>query len=163
MGEAKRRGSFEERKKAAIKRNKKLLIEKFGERDEHLDAVLRAGIAPFFEQLGPDEWQTRRRQIINHLNARPNHFGLENAPSIRVQQDEMGWYLFLCSQALDDPLCMDIAQAQRILPFFVGIGAYSGRIRPRFRRESGHRSDTNPATIPIRFRPPFRSNPASVI
>jgi hypothetical protein len=41
--------------------------------------------------------------------------------------------------------------------------AYSGRIRPRFRRESVHRSDRNPASIPIRFRPPFRSNPASVI
>ena len=41
--------------------------------------------------------------------------------------------------------------------------AYSGRIRPPFRRESGHRSDRNPASIPIRFRPPFRINPASII
>ena len=30
-----------------------------------------------------------------------------------------------------------------------GEDAYSGRIRPPFRRESGHRSDGNPAGIPI--------------
>ena len=40
--------------------------------------------------------------------------------------------------------------------------AYSGRIRPAFRFESGHRSGGNPASIPVRLRPPFRSNPASV-
>ena len=43
------------------------------------------------------------------------------------------------------------------------ITAYSGRIRPPFRLESVHLSGRNPASIPIRFRPPFRSNPASVI
>jgi len=43
-----------------------------------------------------------------------------------------------------------------------GYDAYSGRIRPAFRFESGHRSGGKAASIPIRLRPPFRSNPAIV-
>lgn len=122
MGQAKKRGTSEERKHAAIKRNKKLLVEKMGGRDERLDAMLRAGIAPFFAQITPAEWEKRRGLILDHLNVPQENFGLEKARSIRVQKDEIAWYLFLCEQTLDDPLCTDIAQSQRILPFFVGIG-----------------------------------------
>lgn len=57
-----------------------------------------------------------------------------------------------------DDLCRHIRSSNNL-----DLTAYSDRIRPRFRRESGHRSDGNPASIPIRLRPPFRSNPASVI
>jgi hypothetical protein len=39
-----------------------------------------------------------------------------------VREDEMGWYLFLCDQAINDPLCTDVNQSQRILPFFAGLG-----------------------------------------
>ena len=40
--------------------------------------------------------------------------------------------------------------------------AYSDPNRPPFRRDTGHRSGVNPADIPIRLRPLFRCNPASV-
>jgi hypothetical protein len=46
----------------------------------------------------------------------------EVAKAIRVQEDEIAWYLFLCEQTLEDPLCVDSSQSQRILPFFAGIG-----------------------------------------
>jgi hypothetical protein len=122
MGQAKRKGAFEERKKAAIKRKKDLIIEKMGGRDEHLMAVLRTGIEPFLSQIPKDEWQARREQIFASLNAHPQHVGLEVAKAIRVQEDEIAWYLFLCEQTLEDPLCVDSSQSQRILPFFTGIG-----------------------------------------
>lgn len=38
-------------------------------------------------------------------------------------KDEIGWYLFLVEQTLDDPLCNEVAQAQRVLPYFAGIGS----------------------------------------
>ena len=122
MGQAKRRGSFEERKRSAIKRNKRLLLEEMGSRDERLDRVLRVGITFFLSQMSENEWLKRREQLLEDLNAQQEYNGLEKARPIRVKKDEIGWYLFLCEQALDDPLCMDIAQAQRVLPFFVGIG-----------------------------------------
>ena len=35
-------------------------------------------------------------------------------------------------------------------------GAYSGRNRTPFRRETGHDSGPNPDTVPLGKRPPFR-------
>lgn len=122
MGQAKQRGSFEDRKRAAIKRNKKLLLEEIGGTDERLMAVLATGIEPFLSKLSKEEWQARRIRIIEFLKGFPEDIGLEKAKAIRVREDEIGWYLFLCEQTLENPLCLDIAQAQRILPFFVGIG-----------------------------------------
>lgn len=131
MGQAKQRGSLEERKHAAIKRNKNLIVEKMGGRDEHIMAVLRTGIEPFISQLSKEEWQERRRLIIESLKSHPKFTGLEKAKPIRVREDEIGWYLFLCEQTLDDPLCLESSQAQRILPFFAGIGerwAHAGNV-----------------------------------
>lgn len=122
MGEAKRRGSYEERKKAAIKRNKELLIQHMGGRDEHLDAVLRAGLMPFLTRMTPDEWKSRRGRLLEYLKNQPEDIKLENAQPIRVRSDEICWYLFLCEQTLEDPMCLDISQQQRIIPFFAGIG-----------------------------------------
>lgn len=122
MGQAKRKGTFEERKQASIKRKKDLIIEKMGGRDEHLMEVLRIALAPFFAQMSAEGWQTRRRLIIASLNALSEATSMENAKPIRIREDEIGWYLFLCEQIIEDPLCVEISQAQRILPFFAGIG-----------------------------------------
>jgi hypothetical protein len=122
MGQAKRRGTFNERKQFAIKRDKNLIIEKMGGRDKHLMDVLHTGIKPFLAQLSKEEWQARRRRILESLKSHPESISLEKAKSIRFREDEIGWYIFLCQQTLVDPLCIDISQAQRILPFFAGIG-----------------------------------------
>jgi len=132
MGQAKQKGSFDERRLAAFKRNKNLIVEKMGGRDEHLMAVLRTGIEPFLSQMSNEEWQARRKYIIDSLNDYPEFTGLEKAKPIRVREDEIGWYLFLCEQTLEDPLCVESSQAQRILPFFTGIGerwAYAGKVK----------------------------------
>jgi len=122
MGEASRRGSYEERRKAAIKRNKDLLVQHMGGRDERLESALQAALAPFLSRMSADEWLARRNKILNYLKAHPEDIELQNALPVRVREDEIGWYLFLCDQTLHDPMCVDISQQQRILPFFVGIG-----------------------------------------
>lgn len=125
MGEARRRGAFEQRRKFAIKRNKKELIDSFGgNMDEQNNTALRAGITPFLSKMSDDEWNSRRSNLIRLLKdqeARRNP-KLETAKPICVQEDEIAWYLFLCEQALDDPLCLDVNQLARAAPFFVGIG-----------------------------------------
>src|SRR5690606_38542827 len=122
MGEARRRGSPEERRNQAIKRNKALMIEHLGGRDAVMDARLRAGIAPFLSRLGAQRWEERRSAIIAALQNIDEGVEMEKARSIRVKEDEIGWYLFLAEQALNDPLCNDVAQSQRALPYFSGIG-----------------------------------------
>jgi hypothetical protein len=122
MGEARRRGTAEVRRRDAIKHNKALLVSQMGGRDGRADSAIRAGITPFLTRMSPEDWQARRAEIIEWLRGVPEETSLENAKSIRVKADEIGWYLFLCEQALEDPMCMDVSQAQRAIPFFVGIG-----------------------------------------
>lgn len=122
MGEARRRGTFERRRKESIKRNKKALIDMLGGIDEQSDAALRTGIAPFLSRMGQEEWHSRRTRIIESLQEIDRGQKLEHAKPIRVQDDEIAWYLFLCEQALEDPLCLDVNQLARAAPFFVGIG-----------------------------------------
>lgn len=122
MGEARRRGAFEERKKAAIKRNKMKLVSLIGGGDPQCDKDLRAGIAPFLRLMSADKWQRRRGDILDAIRNIEQGVELERAKPIRVREDEIGWYLFLCEQAMDDPLCMDVSQVARAAPFFAGIG-----------------------------------------
>lgn len=123
MGEAMRRGSAAERRRLAIRRNKDLIVRERGGADERGQALLRAGLQPFLDRMSADQWHRRRKTILDQLRARPAQTDLEKATSVRVREDEIGWYLFLCQQALEDPMCTDISQAQRALPFFAGIGA----------------------------------------
>jgi hypothetical protein len=123
MGEARRRGTAEERMRQAIKRNKADLVEHLGARDYELDERLRAGLTPFLARLGMNAWATRRAAIVDALQNVDEGTRLETARPVRVMQDEIGWYLFLVEQTLDDPLCNEVAQAQRVLPYFAGIGS----------------------------------------
>lgn len=132
MGDARRRGSYDKRRQAAVKRNKDALVRMLGDRDERGDAALRTGLAPFLGRMPADEWRTRRDRIIKALQGLTEGTELEKARPVRVREDEIGWYLFLCEQALGDPMCMDISQSQRALPFFAGIGErweYASRVK----------------------------------
>lgn len=122
MGEAKRRGTFEERKRQAIKRNKAALIASMGPSNTRDDEILRAGISPFLAQMTEAEWDERREKIFEALRSIDLGENLSEARPIRVQDDEIAWYLFLCQQALEDPLCMDVNQLARAAPFFAGLG-----------------------------------------
>lgn len=131
MGEARRRGIFEERRAKAVKRNKAEFISSLGSRDALTDKYLRTGIAPFLSLMSDEKWQRRRGDIIEVLRNIERGVELEKAKAIRVREDEIGWYLFLCEQALDDPLCMDVSQVARAAPFFAAIGSrwqYADRV-----------------------------------
>ncbi len=123
MGDARRRGSFEERRKNAVKRDKAEFVSKLGERDEVRLSQLRMGIDPFLNALGKEAWKARRTKMLAALPKRQETNDLADAKPIRVQEDEIAWYLFLCEQAIDDPLCVEINQLARTAPFFAGIGA----------------------------------------
>lgn len=123
MGEARKRGTYDERRAAAICRGKAMLTEMAGGRDPVLDTRLRAGIAPFFARFAPDEWGQRRAAIIAALKGQSEGSGLQKAGSIRIKDDEIAWYLFLAEQALNDPFNTDISQSQRTLVYFAGIGS----------------------------------------
>lgn len=123
MGEARRRGSREVREKEAIRRNKAELVRDMDDMDERGRAFLQAGLKPFLDRMSPEQWSARRNNILRSLRDRPVGTELGKAAAIRVRDDEIGWYLFLCQQAIDDPMCTDVNQSQRALPFFAGIGS----------------------------------------
>lgn len=123
MGEARRRGPREQRIAEAIKRNKRALIQASGmANDDSTQQALKVGLKAFMDRMTPEEWHQRRTAVLAHLSGRIRSPELAEAQSIRVREDEMGWYLFLCDQAINDLLCTDISQSQRILPFFAGLG-----------------------------------------
>lgn len=136
MGEARRRGSYQGRRDAAIKRNKGLLVQEMGVRDEQNDRWLRAGLTAFLSRLTSADWKARKGLLIERLKAATKigkeRRKLSSAQPIGDRDDEIAWYLFLCEQALEDPLCMDVNQAARALPFLAGIGerwAYAARVK----------------------------------
>lgn len=122
VGEAKRRGTWEQRKAEAIRRSKEKLLQQLGGVDERNDKALKVGMSAFLSRLPSEQWRSRKEQIVASLKAVDQGTELEKAKPIRVQVDEIGWYLFLCEQVFADPLCFDVSQASRALPFFVAIG-----------------------------------------
>lgn len=123
MGEARRRGTAQERQAQAWDMAKQQLIAKFGDADARNQGYLRTALQAFLGRMTPEDWNARREAILQSLRGRPSGSELATAASIRVQADEIAWYLFLCQQALEDPVCTDISQSQRALPFFAGLGA----------------------------------------
>lgn len=123
MGDARRRGTPQQRKAEALGRLKAEFVSGLGVMDANRRQFLQAGLQPFLDRIGTEQWQVRRSLILQALRDRAPGPMLETAPSVRIRDDEIGWYLFLAQQALDDPACTDISQAQRILPFIVGLGS----------------------------------------
>lgn len=121
MGEAKRRGTASERKQQAIKRNKQVIRQMCGPNAEN-DQALITILNVLLSRLSPDEWPVRRQKILESLRAVLQGTDLETAKPIRIREDEIGWYLFLCEQFLHDPMCTDVSQASRALPFMVALG-----------------------------------------
>lgn len=91
--------------------------------DDRQRGFLRAGLQAFLDRLGADAWNARRERVLDALRSRPVGRQLAEASSVRVRDDEIAWYLFLCQQTLEDPMCLDVSQAQRAVPFIASIGA----------------------------------------
>ncbi len=98
-------------------------MEQMGIRaDDPFQRALKVALDAVLSRLTPEQWVERRKTVLEALNAREVNENLVESQSIRVREDEMGWYLFLCEQAINDPFCTDESQSQRILPFFAALG-----------------------------------------
>lgn len=123
MGEAKRRGTYQQRAAFAHERDKSAALSKLGHDPTSPNmAALRAAIDLFTGVLGDGVWSKRRAAIVEQLKTLPGAEALQHTDAIRVRADEICWYLFLAEQALNDPLCIDTGQSQRCLPFLAAIG-----------------------------------------
>lgn len=100
-----------------------MLADAMGQQDTEKDRALRRALDVFLTRLGPDAWATRRQSVIGLLaeSLAQLRMGGPYVP-IRVQKDEIGWYLLLAELALEDPLSLEVSQASRALPLLAAIG-----------------------------------------
>lgn len=124
MGEASRRGVRDQRvaeaKKAA---RQKAAQELFGGSLHEYDEALRSVLTALISQVGEEAWVERRRAIVLSLQElTASAPSLAEAKPIRIRDDEIAWYMLLAELALEDPLCLEVSQAARALPFLTGIG-----------------------------------------
>lgn len=130
MGEARSRGTPDQRREHARARDLAALKEALGGGDASVEARIRSGLGLFLGRITPDEWTARRAAIARALREKTAmHRGAEpsiaDAPVLRLQDDEIAWYLYLCEQAVEAPMCLELAQAQRCVPFVACLGASS--------------------------------------
>lgn len=125
MGEARRRGTKEERQIKATIEAKAKLYEKSGlinpEMPENI--ALKCFYDVFLNNMKEGEWKSRKKAIIARISQGENTKRLAETSPIRDKVDEIGWYLLLTELALTDPLCLETNQAARALPFIYGIGS----------------------------------------
>lgn len=122
MGQAKLRGTLDDRKKAAKERNLKLLTDHLIDFSDPHMINLKKGYEFLRKAIHPKDWENRRNQIIEYLKERPNEYSAPNA-KIRYKADEIGWYLFLCEEFFRCPLVTNPSQMSRIAPFIITIGS----------------------------------------
>ena len=116
----------------ALARNKAMLLKSLGFYDSPSLVHLKAGLDAFLSHLPSHQWQQRRNAILERIRRRENGARLAESSPIRDFEDEIGWYLLLCEKATTDPLCLEVSQSQRVLPYFAGIGErwqYAGKVK----------------------------------
>lgn len=82
MGEARRRGTWHQRRAAAIKQQKRALVEALGGHDARDDKMLRSGIEPFLERMPKEQWAQRRSALIAHLKGLTEGTELVTCPQL---------------------------------------------------------------------------------
>ena len=80
----------------------------------------------FLAFLDPDEWQSRKEAIEEHLESvlspRASREEAATLEPVSVNTDKMGWYLYLADTALNDPTKYEPIQGARVLPIFQRLG-----------------------------------------
>lgn len=121
MGEAKQRGTFEQRKQLALLKKIKKFTDMSFDFSDPETIYLRQGYEFLKKNIHPLDWNQRRQAIIEYLNRRPDEY--KNPDSrVRYTKDEIGWYLFLCEEFFKNPATTEYAQLSRIAPFIACIG-----------------------------------------
>ncbi|WP_019385462.1 hypothetical protein [Acinetobacter venetianus] len=122
MGEAKKRGNFNQRKEVAINNKIDKFVSSYFEFDDQITINLRKGYEFLLENIHPSDWTNRRSTIISYLNNRPDKYEKPNS-RIRYVPDEIGWYIFLCEEFFKNPSTTEYIQFSRIAPFISCLGS----------------------------------------
>lgn len=123
MGEAKNRGTYEDRKLKSITKKVDLLTNEMIDLDDPNMYFLKQGYEFLKNALHPDDWNARRVKIIDYLKNRPTDYAGKNA-KIRFQEDEISWYIFLCEEFFKLPLFSNPSQMARISPLIIRLGSH---------------------------------------
>lgn len=123
MGEAKNRGTYEDRKLKAITNKVDLLTKEMVDMNDPNMYFLKQGYEFLKNALHPDDWNTRRAKIIDYLKSRPTNYAEKNA-RVRFKEDEITWYIFLCEEFFKFPLISNPSQMARISPLIIRLGSH---------------------------------------
>ncbi len=121
MGEAKKRGSYEERKKLAQQTKLEYLTSEMIDFSDSNIIFLKKGYEFLRKNIHPNEWEQRRSAIIEYLKDRPKDYTSKNS-RIRFKEDEIAWYIFLCEEFFRHPFCTNPSQMSRIAPWVISLG-----------------------------------------
>lgn len=121
MGEAKRKGSYEERKSKSINNKINKLTEEMIDFSDPNMVFLKKGYEFLKCKIHPNDWSKRRNKIIEYLKDRPTDYSSRNS-KIRFKEDEIAWYIFLCEEFFRNPLCTNPSQMSRIAPWIISLG-----------------------------------------
>ncbi|MDV7495562.1 hypothetical protein R4529_05210 [Acinetobacter baumannii] len=121
MGEAKRRGTFQERKDLRQSKILKELTENMIDFSDQNMSYLKLGYEFLRDKLHPNDWLKRKQEIIEYLKDRPLDYSSPNG-KIRFTTDETSWYIFLCEEFFRNPLLTNPSQISRIAPWIISLG-----------------------------------------
>lgn len=121
MGEAKKRGTYEQRKETSQVRKLKKLTEEMIDFSDPNMFYLKIGYEFLKDKLHPNDWIKRRQAIIEYLKDRPVDYSSPNG-KIRFTNDETSWYIFLCEEFFRNPLLTNPSQMSRIAPWIISLG-----------------------------------------
>lgn len=122
MGQARKKGTFEQRKLEAQNRVLLEIRSKILDMNDPNMINLEKGYKFLKGALHPDDWSARRAKIVEYLNNRPTDYTGVNA-RVRFQEDEISWYIFLCEEFLNFPLFSNPSQMARISPLIIRLGS----------------------------------------
>lgn len=121
MGEAKRKGTYEERKSLSKDKKIKSLTKEMIDFSDPNMFFLEKGYTFLKGKVHSNEWERRRNTIIEYLKNRPIDYSSKNS-KIRFKEDEIAWYIFLCEEFFRNPLCTNPSQMSRIAPWIISLG-----------------------------------------
>mgnify|MGYP001606673534 FL=1 len=121
MGEAKRKGTYEERKLKSVNNKMNKLTEEMIDFSDPNMIFLKKGYEFLKNKIHPNDWDKRRNAIIEYLIERPTDYSSKNS-KIRFKDDEIAWYIFLCEEFFRNPLCTNPSQMSRITPWVISLG-----------------------------------------
>jgi hypothetical protein len=92
----------------------------------YADPQMRRALAWFVDLMPVEEWASRRKAIEDHIEAmhatRKSREEAQTHGSFSIQDDRMGWYLYLMDALVNDVFRYETGQGSRVAPILHQIG-----------------------------------------